>query len=391
MMRIAYVSTDAGVPPFGHKGCSVHVREVVGEFLRRGLDVTLFTARPEGERPDSLRTVPVHRITAPKANGMDNTNDAIETVIDRHGPFDIVYERHALWSHAPMEFARRIGIPGLLEVNAPLIEEEQTYRGLTNVDAAIRSAQRAFTAAGGLLAVSEEIARFLRHHGHIDDRVRVIPNGVDVDRFRPAPLETRHADRPFTIGFVGSMKPWHGLDSLIDAFRLLQASIPGARLLLIGDGKVRGSLQDRVLKLGLQDAVQCTGAVSPDAVPRLLQRVDVAVAPYPALENFYFSPLKVFEYMAVGLPVVASAMGDLRQLITHGQNGLLVPPDDPSALARELRRLHDAPSLRHRIGVNASRLVAASHSWSAVVDQILRCATGIKAVPHRAAEPQEVV
>jgi glycosyltransferase involved in cell wall biosynthesis len=125
---------------------------------------------------------------------------------------------------------------------------------------------------------------------------------------------------------------------------------------------------------GLQDAACFTGAVPPGEVPGLLASMDAAVAPYPDLTPFYFSPLKVFEYMAASLPVVASRVGQLSSLIEDESNGLLCPPEDPAALAASLDRLCQDPPLRARLGQTARAAVLAHHTWDAVAQRSLSLA-----------------
>ena len=102
--------------------------------------------------------------------------------------------------------------------------------------------------------------------------------------------------------------------------------------------------------------------------------MDVAVAPYPHSPDFYFSPLKVLEYMAAGLPVIASRIGQLTSLIQHGRNGILCPPGQPAALATALEQLMMNPALRQTLGNEARRTVEQSHSWHSVTQRILKLA-----------------
>jgi len=147
----------------------------------------------------------------------------------------------------------------------------------------------------------------------------------------------------------------------------------------VGEGPERQRLEENLCHRGLSEAAHLTGAVPPDEVPRLLSGMDAAVAPYPKLHRFYFSPLKVYEYMAAGLPVVASRLGQLEGLIRHGVNGLLCPPGDAEALADTLARLRADAGLRIRLGQTARATVLRQHTWEAAVRRILRLAEAIPA------------
>src|SRR5262249_52500974 len=157
----------------------------------------------------------------------------------------------------------------------------------------------------------------------------------------------------FTVGFVGTLKAWHGLSILVNAFDALHKQHFATRLLIVGDGPEREKLASDLAQRGLVKAAEFTGAVAPGEIPGLLASMDVAFAPYPPLANFYFSPLKVYEYMAAGLPVVASRLGQLQSLIEPEVDGLLVPPGDSAALAAALERLLKDSALRARLGRSA--------------------------------------
>jgi len=173
---------------------------------------------------------------------------------------------------------------------------------------------------------------------------------------------------------VGSLKRWHGLPVLVEAFALIRGRDPTARLLIVGDGPERMSLENELRSLGLRADAQLTGAVQPSEVPGLLAQMDVAVAPYPKLPGFYFSPLKVLEYMATGLAVAASNIGQIEQLIQHEQTGLLFPPGNPVALGEALARLRRDPEMRAQLGKNARSSVLREHTWEMVVTRILETA-----------------
>ncbi|HYP21353.1 MAG TPA: glycosyltransferase family 4 protein, partial [Chloroflexia bacterium] len=266
-------------------------------------------------------------------------------------------------------------IPGLLEVNAPLIEEQAEHRGLVHRELAEEVANRAFGAATALLAVSREVAAYLEAFPAAQGRVHVVPNGVNPARFEGvAGTRDRKEDGIFTVGFVGTLKPWHGLPALVEAFDFLYRHTQGVRLLIVGEGPERETMQAELERRGLLRHARFTGAVAPHEVPQLLAEMDVAVAPYPNRADFYFSPLKVYEYMAAGLPVVASRIGQLEDVIEHEANGLLCAPGDPIALAGALDRLRRDAALRARLGQEARRSVLRGHTWDSVAARILEIA-----------------
>src|SRR5262249_46915193 len=155
--------------------------------------------------------------------------------------------------------------------------------------AAIRVAGRAFGAAAALLAVSAEVAAYLERFPGPRGPVHVVPNGVDPARF-PAGLRPSRPGPPgsYTVGFVGTLKPWHGLGTRSGAFALLRGRDPGARLLVVGDGPGREALGADLEARGLRGAADLVGGVAPGEVPGYLASMDVAVAPYPDLPHFYF-------------------------------------------------------------------------------------------------------
>lgn len=392
MLRVAYVCTDPGVPVFGAKGSSIHVQEVVRALRRAGVEVTLFATRLGGEPPPDLNGISVHPLPAlaPGEPALREkaalaANRALREALTARGPFNLIYERYALWSHAGMECAREAGTPGILEVNAPLIEEQARHRTLVHRDAAEQVAERAFAAAHALVAVSPGVADYLATYPGLEARVHVIPNGVDPERFPAARFAQRPSvreDGSFTVGFLGTLKPWHGLDVLVDAFTRLHARNPDCRLLIVGEGPERQRIEAVIEERKIGVAARLTGAVTPDQVPEHLAAMDVGTAPYPDLPDFYFSPLKIYEYMAAALPVVASRIGDLEQIVIPEVTGLLCPPGDAAALATTLERLRANAPLRRRLGNVARTRVLSEHSWDGVVARILNLA-GLESSPTK--------
>lgn len=381
-MRIAYVCADPGVPVFGSKGSSVHVQEVIRALIALGADVEIFATRLDGDPPEGLEHVKLHWLSAlPKGDlavrerASLGANQGLAAALRVAGSFDLVYERYSLWSYAGMEFALATSIPGILEVNAPLIEEQAKHRGLLDRTTAEHVADRVFKAASAAVVVSREVAKYLQQFPGIAGAVHIVPNGVNVERFTPQlSLTGTRIPGEFTVGFLGTLKPWHGLPVLSAAFARFHQQHSDARLLVAGDGPERDSFEADLAYAGVLGAVRFEGAVLPEKVPGLLAAMDVAVAPYPAEQNFYFSPLKVYEYMAAALPIVTSAIGQLEELIQDGLTGLLCPPGDVDALTAALNRLYANPDLRRTLGEAARQTVVAEHTWMHVGKRILEVA-----------------
>lgn len=381
-MRVAYVCTDPGVPVFGRKGASVHVQAVLGALTARGDQLQVIAARVGDDRPAHLPALPVHVLpvdTAESARAREHAvrlaDDHVVAVLDHlahQGGVDLVYERYALWGRSATAWAAERGVPSVVEVNAPLVEEQSLHRVLVDRAAAERVAHEVLSRAGTVVCVSERVAAWARAHSTNPERVHVVGNGVDTRRVRPAaepPDET-----PFTIGFVGSLKPWHGVEDLVSAVALLAAGDDGYRLLVVGDGPQREAIRSQVRALSLDGVVEMTGAVPPDEIPTLLHRMHVAVAPYPSIPDFYFSPLKVYEYLAAGLPVVATRTGELTSTLGDGRHGVLVEPGSPAQLAAALADLRADPALRAALGRSGRRAAVERHDWTDVVTRVLTLA-----------------
>ena len=373
-MHIAYVCLDPGIPVFGTKGASVHIQEVVREYRRRGHDVTVYATRRGSDVPDDLaelRIVDVPITTRDEEERERAQQAASASVSDmvRAGGYDLVYERYSLFSTVIAE----CGVPGILEVNAPLIDEQRTHRVLVDEQAADAALQEQVQAALATICVSDPVRDWViaRTEG---TRVFTVPNGVNVHRITPQP-ESPGAP---VVTFVGTLKPWHGVDVLL---RARAQAHKDWKLRIIGDGPMRAELDDLARSLGID--VDFRGAVAPDAIPQHMAGTAIGVAPYPAMDtdsDQYFSPLKVYEYMAAGLPVVASRVGQLPEIM--GESAYLVPPSDPEALAEALDALVANPVERARVGSDNRRQAEREHSWTGTVDHILAHAGAKEDVPH---------
>jgi glycosyltransferase involved in cell wall biosynthesis len=269
---------------------------------------------------------------------------------------EALYERISLHSAAGATAARRLGIPHLVELNAPLPEEAARYRRLERPHEAERLERMVLSSADAVLAVSGPLVRYARERGA--SRVEVFPNAVDLERFT-APSTVRE---PRCV-FLGALRPWHGIEALAEGWRLLGREAPS--LLVVGDGPGRVALE--------AVGADVIGAVPHGEVPALLSSASIGLAPYAPDAPGYFSPLKLFEYLAAGLAVVAGSIAGVREVVGP-DHAVLVPPGDPVALAGAVRELARDESKRARLGVAGRELVAAQHTWDRRARRILALA-----------------
>ncbi len=381
-MNILYLCADWGIPVRGHKGASVHVREVVNTFDRLGHRVALaFASGGEGNPDPSAIMIDMtpdvsnhDRAREVELRGIELDPDdkplrreveklaydrrlatKLRSKLDAIGfAPDIVYERFSLFHEAGAALARALEVPHFLEVNAPLLEEQESHRGLR----------------------LKSLAQYAEGEGVPDGRVTCLPNGVDTRRFAPGvdpnPTRARYGlgEHP-VIGFVGSLKPWHGLDFLFDAMDALITLDETCRMVIVGDGPGSDYARFRAAEPHLASRIVLTGKVPYDEIPAHLAAMSLTVAPYVAQDGFYFSPLKVVESLAAGRPVVAPRIGQLSDLIEDGVTGLLYPPGDLAAFTACLHRLLANPAERNRMAVNARQQAERTLSWESVVHRAL--------------------
>lgn len=365
-MRIAYVCVDPGIPVFGTKGASVHIQEVVREFLALGHEVKVFAVRSGKQVPADLATLPTafYPISTKEAAERELAQQEVaQRIVDDIQAWgaDLIYERYSLFSTVIADSAT----PGILEINAPLIDEQRQHRVLVHQQEAEQALVAQLKAATLAYAVSEQVAAWAQQKA---DGVTVpaIPNGVSTSRITPSPEE----DGAPVVTFVGTLKPWHGVTDLITAASLARQPW---RLRILGDGPERENLQAQAAELGLD--VEFSGALAPEDMPAALAGSALGVAPYPApsaSDDHYFSPLKVYEYLAAGLPVVATAIGQIPDIIEGA--GTLVPGSDAPALAAAIDELAADPQLRATYGSRARQLAETRHSWAQVVEQVFALA-----------------
>ena len=281
---------------------------------------------------------------------------------------DVVLARSFEYEWTPCLAARILRRPLVLEAHS-LCYIERQHRGRRHSRLQKWFELVQWRCAERVWVVSQELEVIIRENGISPDRILFIPFGIRIDNF--VARQPRLREMPLQIIYVGSFYPWHGIELLLKAFSMAQAHVPGLRLCLVGDGIARSVSQKETRTLGIEHSVDFTGWLPQDKMIEHLNRSDIAVAPYLKLEPFYFAPVKILDYMAAGLAIVASAQGQICEMLEHRSNGLLVSPGDAPALADALVQLAENPRLRQRLGEAARAKITYTYTWERTVQGVL--------------------
>ena len=305
--------------------------------------------------------------------------------------FDICHEHNGLFCGGSAWACSRIDFPYVLTFSAdPIMELELVGRPLKGLHAWVAREEARFTyhTAWRIICVSDPAKQHLVDVWRVNpEKISVMPNGVDVTLFGaqydPFPVRRNYKldDLP-VVGFVGGFQSWHGIDLLVESFARIRNAIPNCKLLLVGDGPYRMNVEDKIEELGMSADVIITGLVPQNQVPELLSAMDVAVIPYPKLpKELWFSPLKLYEYMAAGKAIVASRSGQIAEVIQDGYNGLLVKPGDVMELADKIVSLLDNPDRCAWLGKNARQQAIERHSWQGYTRKLVELYRSVLAKP----------
>lgn len=349
----------------------IHIQEIVEAFEHLGHEVRMHAlassaARGVGKRSiwsraKALMPGALFELAAIVYNLVDFMK--FRAILARERP-DFVYKRHAHYDVGIALAARRAGVPLVLEANAAYsspqnrVFERVTFPRLSRWCERVAVNQAAF-----VVAVSTPMAQYLRNLAQRPADVLVVPNGANPERFAPHPDRGARVraslglEEALVIGWSGILREWHRVDLVLAAL----ATLPGCRLLVVGDGPDRTRLQAYAQAHGVDDRMSVTGRVSHADMPGYVAAFDVAVAAHDG--TGYASPMKVLEYMAMALPVVAPRMPNIEDFIDDGVDGLLFAPGDAGSLAAVLGRLASDPALRESLGRAARRKIEQERNW----------------------------
>jgi glycosyltransferase involved in cell wall biosynthesis len=365
-------------------GSVTHVAGILGGFASLGLEIVVVTG---AELPSQLAAVAdrVSVLPAAPASGRLTREGA---VLLANAPLrrafmselaaletPIVYSRHRAMLTAPVEAASRAGVGSVLEWNG---SERWAVEQWTRSPALLkrlslpligRLERAAVRRASLVAAVSDAAADMALGAGADPAGVMVSPNAVSLAAIDAAipPMDERDGGsrpRPARIGWIGSFGVWHGVDVLI---RAVAAADGSPELLMIGDGVERAACERLAEELGISGRVRFSGGLPHERAIAKLAGCDILASPTAPLtggEPYFGSPTKVFEYMALGRPIIASSLGQIEDVLEHGRTALLVKPGDVGELAAAIGELVADPDRAATLARAARREAEARHDWS---------------------------
>jgi glycosyltransferase involved in cell wall biosynthesis len=302
-------------------------------------------------------------------------------ILRQIGKPDLIYERYSLFSWTGLALKRKWKIPHFVEFNDPGIETRNKYFGRSMLEPVSNILfSQIVSEAGAIIAVSRSVASKLVLRGVDEKKIHIVPNGVSPDSFNAArcdPDEIRMKyglQDDLVIGFVGGMAPWHGVNFLVEAAREILATQPKSRFLIVGGGENSVSeIQKTASADGVLDRFIFTGWIKHEQVASHLAVMDIVIAPYSPMESnsIYFSPLKVFEYMAMGKPVVASRIDQLAEIFQDGNEIMLIEPGNVKELTGAILKLASDPKRGQEMGLNAQKKVLDTYTWEKTVTKII--------------------
>ncbi|HEY8857304.1 MAG TPA: glycosyltransferase family 4 protein [Rugosibacter sp.] len=370
-------------------GQAVHIEEMIAALRRQGHEV-LVVAPTSGDDVGQMgKNVSwVHRLRSALPNALYELLElayslvAYRRLVRAAKDFepDVIYERYNLYLLAGVLLKRRLRIPLLLEVNAPLVFERSQHSGGLALPRLARWAEGlAWREADTVLPVTQVLAGHVKAYGVPDARIAVIPNGINQAHFAVAPAPTfAKAQRGLTgklvLGFTGFVREWHGVDRVI-RWMATPAAPSNVHLAIVGDGPVRHDLEMLAQQLGLSDSVTFTGVIHRGQVPDWVAAFDIALQPAVVP---YASPLKLMEYLVLGKAIIAPRTPNLLEVLTDGENALLFDADEPAGFEQALSRLCTEDALREKLSSSAHATIDKLElTWDGNARRVVAIASGL--------------
>lgn len=287
---------------------------------------------------------------------------------------DLIYERYALFGFAGVLFASRRGLPLILEVNTPYAQAWAKYFGLHLQRLGRWLERRTLRGADHIITVTQTQRALLQGLGIPASRISVSHNAIDPDwfsndrQFDPR-IRSSLGLQNIVVGFVGTMNRWQGIPEFKQVIGDVLGQCSNVSFLFVGDGEFRPVLEEFSRSHGLEKRVVFTGRKPHREVPPLVAAMDIAVL---LDSNNYGSPMKLFEYWAMGKAVIAPRVEPVLEVLRDGETGLLIDPGNARQMVDRILELARDAALRDRLGRAGRAYVVANHTWRTNALEIVR-------------------
>ncbi|MCR4417839.1 MAG: glycosyltransferase family 4 protein [Ignavibacteria bacterium] len=283
----------------------------------------------------------------------------------------LIYQRHSIFNASGVILSYYLNVPLILEVNNSEVWAKKNWSRLVFERLANKIEKFALKNADVIGVVSEVTKAQIKHLCNDENKIVINPNGVDPIKFSSEIdgnqiRKELNLENFFVVGFIGTFTRWHGVETLFDAAVKVIEKNGRIKFLLIGDGNLKANLELKTHQLGLDDKIIFTGLIPHDKAPEYLAACDVLVSPHLGFEDgtrFFGSPTKLFEYMAMGKPIIASDLEQIGKIIIDGENGLKFKPGDVEKLTELILKLYDDEFLRTKLGKKAREDVIKNYTW----------------------------
>jgi len=366
-MKIVYHHRTQGEEPE-----SIHILSIINAFKNNGHEVLLVGPTKKdiskvGSAGGLLATIkkhsPIWLFELMQIGYNLVIYRRLKSAVKKYKP-DFIYERYALYSFAGVLLSRLSGIPLILEVNTPYAYAWSKYYRIYLKKLAQSIEYRILDSANHIITVTAVQKTFLENTGLDKNRITVCHNAIDPavfgEKTKPADV-IKKGKETVVVGFVGTMNRWQGIPTFKQVIPAVLKNHANVLFLLVGDGEFRDELEQYVSSQGLSAKVVFTGRRAHSEVPSLVRLFDIAVLPD---SNSYGSPMKIFEYMAVGAAIVAPRVGPVEEVVEEGQTGLLIEPGNGTELTDAITRLVEDKALRKHLSEKGRECVMDKHTWA---------------------------
>ena len=378
-MRVLYHHRTLGD---GAEG--IHIGEMVNAFQELGHEVRVVS--PIGEQTN-VNTPKVVLLTRFKHLIPKFSYEIAEVAYNLYGydllrkavnffKPDFIYDRYITFNASSILVGKQYKIPVILEVNAPLAMEriQQKDEKLYFKRLALNFEKWISANADKTVVVSTPLKDYLVSVGVPESKIVVMANGVNLKKFKPMEKnkklmrELNIHENNIVIGFVGILRPWHGIDLLLKTFYNVTKKIDNIYLLIVGEGPIKDEIEEQIRGYGLTKKVAVTGRVPHGKVPDYISLFDIAVSPKA---TFYASPMKILEYMAHEKAVIAPRMRNIEDIILDEKDGILFEPDNAASLQNAILKLSHNPQLRSSLEKAARSKIEGYYKWEDNAQKII--------------------